>query len=69
MFGSTLQTEWITPIRKKYDHLTFWLDYDKRKETVKHKSRLSWMFKKVDAIITDDDPKEYTDEELLKWLR
>lgn len=68
MFGSSVRMEWLPWLRKRYKHVSLWFDYDKRKQAVAVKSRLNLLFPKTDIIVTERDPKEYSNEELIRWL-
>ena len=68
LFGSFLSVGNITKLRKKYKHLLIWLDRDKAKESIRQATRCRSFFTSVRSVITDLDPKEYSTEEIRKWL-
>lgn len=66
LFGSTCSTEYLFKIREKFDSIIIWLDYDKAnaKETKKLKAKCKAIFKEVNQIITIEDPKAQTTDEI-----
>lgn len=60
---------WLSPKRMKtismgYKKLVIWLDPDKAKDSVKFKQRALPFFEDVKAVITDQDPKCFTTEQI-----
>ena len=65
LFGSQMSLKMLTMLTTRFRRLGIWLDMDKAKESLKTTSRASQLgYKKVFSIITELDPKEYTDEEI-----
>jgi hypothetical protein len=52
-----------------YDQILIWLDYDKQKESIQFSKRLRELTgKDIRCIITEKDPKEYSTEEIEKYV-
>lgn len=64
MFGSSMTSTWIRRMQIITDTLYFWLDNDKAKEAVKLAKIATMLNFKVKVIVTNNDPKRYTDEEI-----
>jgi hypothetical protein len=61
LFGSTLSVERIIALSNRFSSLGIWLDRDKAKYALKAHLRASSYFNRVFTIITDKDPKCYSD--------
>lgn len=67
LWGSNISLELLTVLQKRFKRLGIWLDMDKASESLKTHSRASQLgFDKIYSIITEKDPKEYNDEEIIK---
>ncbi|MEN9917063.1 MAG: hypothetical protein RLY40_995 [Pseudomonadota bacterium] len=68
MLGATIPTEWWTKV-KNYDKVVIWGDRDKAKNNViaSRKAR-ELIGKQVDCIITDKDPKNYSDNDIYNYI-
>lgn len=66
LFGSTISTKSLLTIRKQYDNIIIWLDYDKAndKKTKQAIAACKAIFKETKQIITEKDPKAYTTEDI-----
>lgn len=52
-----------------YDQILIWLDYDKQKESIQFSKRLRELTgKDIRCIITEQDPKMYSTEEIEKYV-
>ena len=68
IFGSHVSTKTILRLKRYYDTMDVWLDYDKAKESMKFSNTIRQLNCKSSCIITPKDPKEYSDEEITAWL-
>jgi len=68
LFGSHISTRKLLTLRRYYDNITIWLDKDKEKESVKFAQKARDFGIKARSVITDKDPKEYSDSEILSYL-
>lgn len=66
LFGSTIDVKKLLQIRKQYDNITIWLDYDKAqsKKTKHIIATTKTLFKETNQIVTEKDPKAYSTEEI-----
>ena len=70
LFGSNISLRLLTRLQERFKYLGIWLDMDKAKESLKSKLRASQLkFEKVFSIITEKDPKDYTNEEIKTKLQ
>lgn len=60
IFGSHVSTTRLWALRKRCDTIVFWLDPDKRKESVEFAKTASLYFNSAITIFSDKDPKEHT---------
>ena len=68
LFGSHLSKRNMLLLDKFYDQLVIWLDKDKEKESVKFAKIARDFGIKARSVITDKDPKEYSNSEILSFL-
>ena len=68
LFGSHISKRTMLILDKFYDQLIIWLDKDKEKESVKFAKNARDFGIKARSVITDKDPKEYSDSEILSFL-
>ncbi len=68
LFASHISTINMLRLAQFYDKLVVWLDKDKEKEAIKFTHDINLLGVNSQVIITDKDPKEYTNEEIHKWL-
>lgn len=66
LFGSHISIERLLQIKKMYGtiYMLVWLDKDKQKEAIKFTQQANSIGIDAGTIITDKDPKEYTDKEI-----
>ena len=65
LFGSNISLKMLTMLTTRFRRLGVWLDMDKAKESLKTTSRASQLgYEEVFSVITEKDPKEYTNEEI-----
>ncbi len=64
LWGSSLVKDWIPHLIGLGLPVTFWLDRDKFKESIKMANTLSLVGLETHVISTDDDPKDLTDEQI-----
>jgi hypothetical protein len=68
IWGSSVSSELVQRLRLIYPAVRLWLDFDKRETSVRIAVKHSlWI--DIDPIITQLDPKCYTDEEIESYLR
>jgi len=68
LFGSHVSTRKMLTLRRYYDELIIWLDKDKEKESVKFAQKAREFGIKARTVITDYDPKTYSDSEIQSFL-
>lgn len=67
--GSHLPVSKIIALKRlKYSSLVVWLDHDKYREALEIADKAKWLGMSARGIWTEKDPKEYTDEEIKKYL-
>lgn len=69
LLGCSLPADWIQDISGKFEEVVIWLDRDKAKDAVKIARDLRQRGFKSRAVISPDDPKEYSKGELSEWLK
>ena len=70
LFGSYLKDQTINNVAQKYKRLTVWLDPDKRKAATKYVKRFGALGYDFNGVLTaDKDPKDYTTDEIKKYLK
>jgi Zn ribbon nucleic-acid-binding protein len=68
LFGSNLSQHNAIRLSRYFSELNLWLDFDKTKEALKFAERYKFLFKKVNVISTEKDPKEYGTEQIRTYL-
>jgi hypothetical protein len=68
LFGSHVSTKRLLTLRRYYNNIVIWLDKDKEKESVKFAQKARDFGIKARSVITDNDPKTYSDNEILSFL-
>lgn len=68
LWGSNLSLNQIKRLSDRYEHLFLWLDYDKAGHAMKLRIKSLPYFKSVSVIVTEKDPKDYTDEHIAQTL-
>lgn len=68
LWGASIPLELARRLSKRFSRLCIWLDMDKAKESLKSRSTLSMMFDEVQSIVTEKDPKEYSHDEIRRFL-
>ena len=66
--GSYLPVKKLARLKPFYETLILWLDEDKLKESREIAQNAKWLGFATKVVYTELDPKEYSDEELAKWL-
>jgi len=69
LLGSSLPLEWQHKLTEQFDNIHLWLDRDKAKNAIRFKNRIKSLGKKSRVIVTDKDPKEYSNKEIEQWLK
>lgn len=69
LFGSTISAEAVKWVVGTFKSLRIWLDRDKASESLKEASKLSQWIPDTRTIITELDPKEYSNNEILAVLK
>lgn len=68
LWGSQLSLNQVRRLSDRYEHLFLWLDYDKAGHAMKLRIKSLPYFKSVSVIVTEKDPKDYTDEYIAQTL-
>ena len=68
LYGSNLSLEKIKRLAHRFSRVILWLDRDKASASVKYKWRAAPFFEKVSIIISEKDPKEYSNEEIASFV-
>ena len=68
LFGSIISTERFIHLGERFKTLLIWLDLDKANYAVKRGRVAQSYFDDVCVRITEKDPKDYSDKEILEWL-
>jgi hypothetical protein len=68
IFGSIVSLKLITRLAKRFKSVGVWLDRDKVQEALKARSRLSQYIPEVFMIISEKDPKEYSDADITRYI-
>ena len=69
LFGSVISTDLINRLSRTFSRLGIWLDRDKAKYALNRRLAASVYFDDVFTIITEKDPKCYSDEEIEAYIR
>jgi len=69
LFGSHLSTKTALRYNKLYDKIILWLDKDKELYSIKVAQQLRAMGIPCRSVITNKDPKEYSDTEIVDILK
>jgi uncharacterized radical SAM superfamily Fe-S cluster-containing enzyme len=69
LFGSHINTKRLLTIKRFYDmEIVIWLDHDKAKESVKYAKQARDIGLKARNVISEKDPKYYSEQEILDKL-
>lgn len=68
LWGSNLSLNQIRRLSDHYEVLQLWLDWDKLDQAVKLRIKALPYFREVHVIATDNDPKDYNDDQLRIFL-
>lgn len=68
ILGSVISNLTLTRLKRYYDTLFIWLDPDKHKEAIKFSQTAQLFNFKVTTILSDKDPKDYSNEEINQKL-
>lgn len=68
LFGSHINMSKLLQLKKKYDTILVWLDKDVQTKAVKYAANGRVLGMDVRNIITDNDPKSYTDSQIKEIL-
>ena len=68
LFGSHISMTRFLQLKKKYDTILVWLDKDVQTKAVKYAANGRVLGLDVRNIITDNDPKSYTDSQIEEIL-
>jgi hypothetical protein len=69
LLGSSLSMHKSVLLSRTFSHLTLWLDYDKISSMIKFWNQYKVLFRNVDIITKERDPKEYTTDEIKEILK
>jgi hypothetical protein len=67
LLGAHVPLDLVLPLLGRYSCILVWLDPDKRLEAIKAANRIS-QYISSRAVLSDRDPKEYTDEEIARFV-
>ncbi len=68
LLGCSMSKEAIQTLKERFKRVILWLDRDKAREALKLSNEFKQRGVSSCVIISPEDPKEYTKEELLEWL-
>jgi len=68
LWGSTISPKRAFNLAKLYSNLNIWLDNDKKRYAVQTRYWVASYFDHVGCIITQNDPKEYSDGDIREYL-
>ncbi len=68
LWGSGISLGQIRRIADRYERLSLWLDFDKAGVAARYRIKALPYFKSVSVIVTERDPKDYTDEQIKQNL-
>lgn len=68
LFGSHLSTKQAFRYNRFYQEIILWLDKDKARYSLLRDKSLNSLGIKTRSVITEKDPKEYSEEEIQKFL-
>lgn len=71
LFGSNIPLKLLTKLKAAFKQVGIWLDKDKAQESLRSRLRASQLFglDNVQSIVTDKDPKEYSNDEIQKFVK
>lgn len=70
IFGSNISLKRVRRLSSRFKHMGIWLDMDKAKESLKTALKHSVHFEHpIKVFVTERDPKELTDQEILQKLQ
>lgn len=68
IFGSVITTKRLVRLSSFYNTLYIWLDYDKRKESIKFAEKARLLGFNMYNVVTELDPKSYTTVEITNYI-
>lgn len=68
LFGSVITMKRLVRLQPFYDTLIIWLDYDKRKESIKFAEKARLLGFNVYNVVTEKDPKDYNYKDITNYL-
>lgn len=68
LWGSSISQDRILRLARFFDHITVWLDNDKASYAIRRAAHMKPYFTKVSTVVTEYDPKAYTNEEIKEFL-
>ena len=68
LFSSDANKYQLHHIAQRLDHVVIWLDPDKWEQAIKLSKRAESFFKTVNIVLSDKDPKCYTNQEIANFL-
>jgi hypothetical protein len=68
LLGCNLSLQKVMRLSRLYENLYIWLDSDKLSVAIKFKEKYGTLFKNIEVIYSDKDPKEYSTEEIRNHL-
>jgi hypothetical protein len=68
LLGSYLPVDKLMRLQRLYSKITVWLDHDKFKEAYEIMDKFKWLGISSNLVLTQKDPKEYTNEQIYQYL-
>jgi len=68
LFSSDANKYQLFKMAHYYKHAIIWLDPDKHQHAIKLKQRAESFFTSVRVVLSDKDPKDYTDKEIINYV-
>ncbi len=70
VWGSNIPLKTLMRLQKQFAHLVIWLDKDMAVKSLRSAERAKQLgFASVRSVITELDPKEYTDQQITQYLQ
>ena len=69
LFGSHVSPKLVLRLKQLgYERVIIWLDFNKAKTSFKFRDKYAPLFNETRSVVTELDPKEYSTEEIKKYL-
>jgi hypothetical protein len=67
--GTNVPAHKIIALRPSYEFITIWLDRDKWREAREIADKCLWVGLSANTVYSELDPKCYTNEEIMEYLK